>query len=275
MSKWLSRTLKRLRGGASDPFAELKRLPRASTDQVRGVFSMFEPFDIGIPLIRIGGPNDGGYLLPDDLSGIKAAFSPGVEETVGFDAGIAGLGIPVFMADASVTGIATPHPLLTFDPLFLGAETAGDTISMADWIGRYAPDEGDLLLQMDIEGAEYEVLGAMTDADLGRFRIIVMELHGLEDAFTQEGNRRLRALMARLNDRFVVCHIHPNNYYPVAEIDGIAFPRLIELTLLRRDRIAADPAPAERLPHPLDEANVPQNPDWPCPFFWRGYSVSP
>lgn len=29
-------------------------------------------------LIRVGGPVDGGYWIPDDLEGIQAVFSPGV-----------------------------------------------------------------------------------------------------------------------------------------------------------------------------------------------------
>ncbi len=34
------------------------------------------PQDSGPELIRIGGPGDGGYLIPDDLDGIEYCFSP-------------------------------------------------------------------------------------------------------------------------------------------------------------------------------------------------------
>ena len=30
-----------------------------------------KPFDLGHPLVRVGGEGDGGYLLPDILDGIK------------------------------------------------------------------------------------------------------------------------------------------------------------------------------------------------------------
>ena len=39
----------------------------------------FRPKLVGKELIRIGGKGDGAYLLPDDLSGISACFSPGVD----------------------------------------------------------------------------------------------------------------------------------------------------------------------------------------------------
>ena len=37
------------------------------------------------PLIRIGSPGDGGYLVPNDLEGISTCFSPGVSETADFE----------------------------------------------------------------------------------------------------------------------------------------------------------------------------------------------
>ena len=36
------------------------------------------------PLIRMGPNGDGGYLIPDDLEGIEACFSPGVDQVSGF-----------------------------------------------------------------------------------------------------------------------------------------------------------------------------------------------
>ena len=43
------------------------------------------PVQTRFPLIRIGSAHDGGYLVPDDLSGISACFSPGVEVNSSFD----------------------------------------------------------------------------------------------------------------------------------------------------------------------------------------------
>ena len=47
--------------------------------EILEAISLTKPFDLGHPLIRIGGPTgDGGYLLPDVLDDIKYCFSPGV-----------------------------------------------------------------------------------------------------------------------------------------------------------------------------------------------------
>ena len=54
-------------------------------ENVQKVLNLLTPFNTEIPLIRVGGCGDGGYLLPDDLDGIVACFSPGVDATMTFD----------------------------------------------------------------------------------------------------------------------------------------------------------------------------------------------
>lgn len=61
--------------------------------------------------------------------------------------------------------------MATFDKLFLGPTTSRQFISLDDWVARYAPPDGDLLLQMDIEGAEYVTLNAARTGTLERFEL--------------------------------------------------------------------------------------------------------
>ncbi|WP_170311764.1 FkbM family methyltransferase [Sulfitobacter sabulilitoris] len=242
--------------------------PSIARADVQRVLDLMTPYTVDKPLIRLGGDGDGGYLLPDDLDGIAACFSPGVSVTMTFDSEIMARGIPSFMADASVEGLVEDHPLATFDKLFLGPETRDEFISLDDWVARYAPADGDLLLQMDIEGAEYDTLAAASDATLARFRIIVLELHGLDRVAHPAMNKTIGGLLERLNRHFVLCHVHPNNYYPPAQVAGWEVPPLLELTYLRRDRVA-EAMPTQAFPHPLDQTNVPDRPDFALPKFWR------
>ena len=63
----------------------------------------FRPKSVGNKLIRIGGKGDGAYLLPDDLSGISACFSPGVDVSSTFEEELAEkYDIKSYMADFSV-----------------------------------------------------------------------------------------------------------------------------------------------------------------------------
>ena len=43
-------------------------------DLIRALY----PVTTTLPLIRLGGTGDWAYLIPDDLDGIAAVFSPGV-----------------------------------------------------------------------------------------------------------------------------------------------------------------------------------------------------
>ena len=46
---------------------------------------LLKPVRSSYPLVRIGGDQDGAYLLPNDLKGIEACFSPGVSYKKSFE----------------------------------------------------------------------------------------------------------------------------------------------------------------------------------------------
>ncbi len=225
------------------------------------------PVDAGMPLRRIGGSGDGGYLVPDDLEGIAAVFSPGVDSTADFEREFADRGVPCFLADASVAGPPFAHPRFSFRPAFLGAQPGPSVITLDAWVGECAPAAGDLLLQMDIEGAEYGVLAAARRDTLRRFRMAVVEFHGLHRVW-RRGNATaiLRAFDALLED-FEVVHIHPNNCAMPRHRRGIALSPVCEFTFLRRDRLRGR-SPARTFPHALDRTNVPGQPDPPLDPLW-------
>lgn len=60
-----------------------------------------KPYSIDKDLIRLGTKGDGRYLVPNDLSGIKACFSAGVGQISRFEEECSKLGIQLFLADKS------------------------------------------------------------------------------------------------------------------------------------------------------------------------------
>lgn len=227
------------------------------------------PVQTDRPLIRVGKEGDGGYLVPSDFDDIAACFSPGVGARADFEEAMLARGIPCYLADASVAGPPIEDSRLYFEPLFLGAETRGRYISLDDWIARNAPSSGDIVLQMDIEGAEYEVLAAASDATLRRFRWMVIEVHKLHRILRGHGLRRATEMFARLNELFAVVHLHPNNAAREVGYAGISVPPLIEMTFLRRDRISHS-SPVQNFPHSLDVTNVPSMPEIELPEWLTG-----
>ncbi len=235
--------------------------------RVQLLMERMHPVTTGAGLIRMGAEADGGYLVPDDLEGIAACFSPGVDVKASFEEAFVARKIPCYLADASVAGAPIVDPLIHFDKKFLGVVDDELSISMDRWVKRYAPSTGDLVLQMDIEGAEWPVLLNVSEEVLLRFRVIVLELHYLERLIDQVGFEFLFATLDRLLRHYHVVHLHPNNVIRPLNVAGLSIPRLLEVTLLRRDR-AQPTGYAKHFPHPLDRKNDPLRPDIVLPAGW-------
>ena len=227
---------------------------------------------VNVPLVRIGGNGDGGYLLPNDFDGIRHCFSPGVSTTADFEEHVArSFGIKSYMADASVERPPFDNPLFEFDPKFLGAHLDETFTTLEAWVEDKLGEDGDqdLLLQMDIEGGEFEVLIESDKSLLRRFRMMVIEFHRMERIFEQNSLPLIHALFKKLHQDFVIVHFHANNCCGIAKCRDVGIPRVFEISYLRRDRVAnlAKGAPMI-LPHALDRPNVPENADIVMPELW-------
>ena len=235
---------------------------------VQGLIRSLRPMQTDKPLVRVGGMGDGGYLLPDDFEGIGACFSPGVGSLSTFEAEVAARGIPCFLADYSVDGPAHMAPSIHFEKKFIGSTDDDIYMRLESWIQRVAPNTSyDLLLQMDIEGGEYEVLLDTPDAVLGRFRILAIEFHELGEIFNRLGFVLINAVFQKLLKQFVLVHIHPNNLLPIRSRAGVSISPMMEFTFLRKDRVKSF-RPATSFPHALDCANVPENSELVLPTSW-------
>jgi hypothetical protein len=160
--------------------------------------------------------------------------------------------------------------LIAFEAKYLGVVNDAKTTTLADWVEAKAlAGDGDLILQMDIEGHEWAVLLNAPEAVLRRFRIIVIELHGLARSYDYLVRMQMDAALARLGGLFHVVHAHPNNNIPMSRHGDLLIPDLLEVTYLRRDRAEAL-GPVTRFPHPLDRSNLPGVADQPLPACLRG-----
>jgi hypothetical protein len=236
-------------------------------EEVQKLISRVHPLTTEHPLIRLGDNGDGGYLVPNDLEGIAACFSPGVDNRASFETSMIERGIPCFMADASVESPPINGPMAHFTKKFLGVTNDAQTVTLDDWINAYHPGDDDLLLQIDIEGAEWPVLLNVSSATLSRFRIIVIEFHELERLLDKHAFPIIKAAFDRLLERFYVVHNHPNNFGRSVRCGSMIIPRVLEMTFIRKDRVKSTGF-ARTFPHPLDVTNDTENPDLILPPAW-------
>jgi len=248
------------------PFYAAKK---TESEDLRQLLASLAPVKTVKPLIRVGPDGDGGYLVPDDLNGITACFSPGVSTVSGFEMECANLGMDIFMADASVDAPAESHPRFKFLKKFIGSYTRDEFITMEGWIDAVQPDpSGDWILQMDIEGAEYEVILNLPERYLKKCRIIVVEFHTLDYLFDWGFFSSASRVFGKLLNDHVCVHIHPNNSGATISSGEFFMPKIMEFTFYRKDRGITE-LPMCRFPHPLDFDNIPKYPVVTLPACWH------
>lgn len=214
-------------------------------------------FDVGLPLVRVGATpgrpdfdssqryyGDGGYVMTSPR-GAEVCYSYGISEEVSFDTDVVhNYGVRVVRQfDMTLGGSYTP-PLEEFQFYDEGVAATRDEAERLDSLESHVRRFGDLerrkILQMDVEGAEWEALWAAPAHVLASFDSIVVELHGLCDLRSM---RQRAAVLAKLNLFFVVVHVHANNYgVDVPEQRGRIFqnvlgymvPRFLEVSFVSR-----------------------------------------
>lgn len=221
-------------------------------NKVKTLISKLMPYETDIELVRLGPNGDGGYLVPNDLDGIEACFSPGVGLLSGFEEACSSRGMKVFMADNSVDSPALKNDNFVFIKKHIGPLSNDEFITLNDWVEMSSvKTDSDLLLQMDIEGSEYLALINMPESLLKRFRVVIVEFHNLQKFWNIEFYEKAETAFCKILTTHTCVHIHPNNCCGIHHWGGMSVPVAAEFTFLRNDRIHSK-APVKKFPHPLD-----------------------
>lgn len=245
-----------------------QKIRREAGPNILNLIASLRPWETERPLIRLGPWKDGGYLVPDDLEGIEACFSPGVGQISGFETDCVSRGMKVFLVDGSVEGPAQSDAGLQFLKKHIGLITNDTSTTMDDWANACdTRQNSDLMLQMDIEGFEWLALANMSGPLLKRCRILVVEFHSLSELWNHSFYRMASSVLERILDTHICVHIHPNNCKPPhRNRQQIPIPPIMEFTFLRKDRVSHK-TPASSFPHPLDCDNTPKR-HYALPTIW-------
>lgn len=237
-------------------------------DEIRALLKNLYPLSTNRELIRLGPRGDGGYLVPNDLVGIQACFSPGVSCKSGFEKDCATLGMQIFLADKSVDRPSIEHESFYFTKKFIGATSDDDFMTLDNWVTSSLPEtNSDLLLQIDIEGYEYETFLSASESLMQRFRIIVAEFHELDQLWSRPFFNLARRAFDKILQTHACVHIHPNNYEGSLQKAGLNIPRVMEFTFLRNTSIKHS-SYQNNFPSSLDYDNNPNNPALVLPRCW-------
>jgi hypothetical protein len=121
----------------------------------------------------------------------------------------------------------------------------------------------DLLLQMDIEGDEYLSLLNTSERSWNRFRIAIIEFHNLDRIIEVDYFENvIKKLFVKIFQTHDIVHLHANNAGGTFKLQGVSFPKIIELTLHRKDRLIKNLG-NNPVPNPLDVRNSLSSPEIP------------
>ena len=212
------------------------------------------PYKIEFDLIRLGNNNDGGYLIPDDLSNITKSYSAGVGNLTKFENDLE----EKYSISSNMVDFNYVDPkILPISAIFrkrkIGIYSDEDNLSINDWLDE---ESGDIILKMDIEGDEYLTLSSISDKNLNKIRILVVELHDLRHLRNYFFYKTFEKFILKLNNLFYVCHLHINNVSKLTNIGGYNVPDMLEITFIRKDRIKNFTNKFASIPHKLDQKTV-------------------
>lgn len=256
-----------MRNQLADVFRLFRRYPvkLISKKELLAFFNTLNPINNGHKLIRIGSSSDGGYLSPNDLNEIDWCISPGVALNWDFEEMLwRDLNIPSYMLDYSVDLPSNLNFDYKFEKKFIGTINCCHSITI-DTLLEKEPFLGanELLLQMDIEGDEYLSLLNTSEKNWNRFRVAIIEFHNLDRIIEVDFFESvIKKLFVKISQTHDIVHLHANNAGGTFKLQGMDFPKIIEVTLHRKDRLIKNLG-NNPVPNVLDVRNSLTSPEIP------------
>jgi hypothetical protein len=240
--------------------------PAAVVQHREALFRMLQPVTLAnCDLERFGETNDGGYLMCGNLLGdVRAGYSYGISGYDGWGCEISRThDVPVHQYDC----FNTTRPWCLFGDTIFHEECVGDTTETVDGrffdtvknqLARNGVQANRIVLKIDVEGAEWESLLAMSDDLLLQTDQMAVEFHWAEnDALDWVTDERYLRVVARLRAHFEVAHIHFNNTSCVEDLSPFPSHAFEVLFVNKRLAVVSSPARNAIIPHPLDAPNNP------------------
>ena len=174
------------------------------------------------------------------------------------------------MVDGSVDFPPEEDKNFFFLKKYLSSVSDIHNITLSDWLLESQVKKNEkIILQMDIEGSEYEVLTYESSQMLEKFSLLVFEFHKLENIVNPIFYKMINAIFDKIYKNFKICHVHPNNFSGVYKYNDFKIPSSIEITFIRNDLSEAKKLKKEIiLPHDLDQKNVQNIREINMPKIW-------
>ncbi|MFC1694667.1 FkbM family methyltransferase [Pseudomonadota bacterium] len=229
--------------------------------------SLLSPMDVeGGTYIRMGKNFDGGYIMLDCFhrQNVDAAYSFGISNDVSWDEAVADRGIEVFMFDHTIAQLPKLHPNFHY---FKTGLTGHQKEPNLKTLSKLLTENGhekcrNLILKMDIEGAEWDVFDETPSVVIQQFSQIVVELHGLVPEREANDSSLILKVLKKINETHQSVHVHANTGGSSLWTGDLVLPNLIEVTFIRRRDFEGKLVKNKRrFPTEIDQPTLAGSPD--------------
>jgi len=220
---------------------------------------MLKPaFPVGARFVRNGGENDGGYVMVNHGLNDTSVYNFGIGQEVTWDQAMANRGNTIYQFDHTIEQPPLVVGTTVFRRAGLGSTTTEMFVSLWDALTANGDqDRNDLILNIDIEGGEWDILPALLVRDLAPFSQIVIELHDLLRFVTlSDFQAKVVASLSSLFRTHQIVHLHANNWGARGIAGNVMGYDVLELTLLRKSDWMFETY-RRTLPLDLDRPNAP------------------
>lgn len=206
--------------------------------------------------LRVGRDNDGGYILLDDFYDVQGVYSFGISGDVSFEKDMARRGIDCFMYDHTIDRLPEENKFFHWQKKGIaGVDKPEEKLFALETLMKENGDVGgrNLILKMDVEGAEWEFLEHTSSELLAGFRQIAFELHDVTDM----SNDKVMPMLRKLSETHTPVWLHANNYCSAEVAGGIVFASSMEVLYLNNACYEFTMGDVE-FPWALDMPNAPE-----------------
>ena len=206
---------------------------------------------------RCGSNTDGGYVMADLEGGYDCYISAGISNEESFSRGFINKYNMNECNSFGFDGTIQQYPYdytknISFVKKNIGDKNDDDHSNLSFLTSKY----DNIFLKMDVEGGEYPWLLQIDEAQLKKFKQIVIEFHGItNDGWNCNYSDKIKCLEKLSNTHYIV-HAHGNNYGPM--LNNI--PDVIELTYVNKTYFKSEPQ-LNTTPLPISQLDFPNNRD--------------
>ena len=225
------------------------------SDTCKLLKSLVIPHKTNLKKVRIGTRGDGGYVMCQlEDNTYDALYSYGSNDIITFETSFyENYGTESYVYDHTIEKITNKPDYIHFFKEGVAHETT--TSPPMDTIDNHIMKNGHvnskkLFAQIDVEGSEWNLFNE-NFTYLENFSQMIIEFHIFQDVIMYED--AIKRTFEKLNDKFVCVHIHGNNSLIRPWID-VNFPKVFEVTYVRKDLVSDVTIEPNSLPDPVFDA---------------------